>query len=225
MVQTPPRQNWLALPPSRATYTQRQVSAGTPAHESPLSPVPRWPYWQSAQVEQVSVPPHTPSPQVGQEGQAVQRLQVPQVQVLELQVRVRDWVPPQVVEQARSSRSVAPGAQVALVVQEPLRAQTPKVQLVEHRRVSTCVPSPQAPQGTERVSTVSGAHTPSPAQPPSFTHSPASQTCRWVPQAPQGTSRGAAPSSQEHSVGALHSVHTPSAQSVSPSPHRVVHRR
>lgn len=223
-VQTPLRQTWLTLPPSRALRTQRQVSAGTPAHESLFSPVPRCPYWQSAHVEQVSLPLQTPSPHVAQVGQALQLPQAPHVQLLELQLRERVCVPPQEVVHARVSRSVVPGEQVALVAHEPV-TQLPQVQLEAQRRVSTRVPSPHAPHVPLRLSRASGAHTPSPSQPPSSAQSPATQAWRCTPHRPQGTSRGAAPSSHAHSAGALHSPHTPAVHSRIPSPQALTQSR
>jgi hypothetical protein len=43
--QCPPRQTWLTLPDphTESPCTQRHVSAGTPAHESPPCPVPPCP--------------------------------------------------------------------------------------------------------------------------------------------------------------------------------------
>jgi hypothetical protein len=42
-VQVPSRQNWLTGPARRSLNTQRQVFSGTPAQESPFSPLPSWP--------------------------------------------------------------------------------------------------------------------------------------------------------------------------------------
>jgi hypothetical protein len=44
LTHTPPRQTWLTVPPhGEVLFTQRHVSAGTPAHDVPPEPVPRWP--------------------------------------------------------------------------------------------------------------------------------------------------------------------------------------
>jgi len=43
LTHAPERQTWLTLPPRLELKTQRHVSAGTPAHESPPLPLPPCP--------------------------------------------------------------------------------------------------------------------------------------------------------------------------------------
>lgn len=202
--------------PPELRVTQRQVPSGTPAQESPLSPVPRCPYRQSAQAAHVSPVSHMPLPHTGpHEAQPANPPNVPHVHE-ELQVRLRVSVPPQAGVHVRDSVSTAP----AMHSPSSTQAMGPHWQSAPQWRSWR----PQRPQVVP-MSTSPGLHTPEPMHAPSSTHAPPEQICRCVPHIPQSRDRGVEPSTQSHVSGAVQVAHTPPVQRSTPAPHELEHSR
>ena len=80
------------MPHADTPVTQRQVSAGTPAHDEPVV-APWWPYRQSlGQLPQFSPDSHEPLPHTGpQLGHVLHALHAPHVHIAPVHDRVRVW--------------------------------------------------------------------------------------------------------------------------------------
>lgn len=132
LTQTPPRQTWLTVRPSRLLITQRHCSAGTPVQLSPpltSGAAPMWPNWQSAQLEHVSPASQVPFSHIGPVGQPIHSVKSPHEQSLpQVRLRVSVPLPP---EQARDSVSIIP---IVHSVVAPTHSNAPQLQSERHVR-------------------------------------------------------------------------------------------